>query len=78
MLTNWTCVSGAHGPNIGFEMCAGKVATGVGNVRLDGCEIAQMSARRVADIGGLDLSGYPHLRFGTWKGAKLSERVAEN
>jgi len=38
----------------------------------------QMFAWMVAEIGGLDLVGYPHLRIGTWKGAELSERVAEN
>jgi hypothetical protein len=38
----------------------------------------QMSVRTRAKIGGLDLVGYPHLRIGTWKGAELSERVAEN
>jgi hypothetical protein len=38
----------------------------------------QMFARRVADIGGLDLVGYQELRIGTWKGAELSEKVVEN
>jgi hypothetical protein len=37
-----------------------------------------MIARMVADIGGLDLVGYPHLRIRTWKGAELSEKVVEN
>jgi hypothetical protein len=37
-----------------------------------------MFAYVVAEIGGLNLSGYPHLRIGTWKGVELSERVVEN
>jgi hypothetical protein len=37
-----------------------------------------MFAHMVADIGGLDLTGYPNLRIGTWKGAESSEKVAEN
>jgi hypothetical protein len=37
-----------------------------------------MFALVVAEIGGLNLSGYPHLRIGCWKGAELSERVVEN
>jgi hypothetical protein len=37
-----------------------------------------MFAWRVAEFGGLDLSGYPHLRIGTWKGVEFSEKVVEN
>jgi hypothetical protein len=48
------------------------------NVRREGCVSCQMFALRVADIGGLDLLGYPNLRIGTWKGAELSEKVVEN
>jgi hypothetical protein len=37
-----------------------------------------MFAWMVAEIGGLNLVGYPYLRIGCWKGAELSERVVEN
>jgi hypothetical protein len=37
-----------------------------------------MFAQVVAEFGGLDLVGYPHLRIGCWKGAELSEKVVEN
>jgi hypothetical protein len=60
------------------EMAAGRVAAGTGNVRPRGAVTRQMFARRVAEIGGLNLVGYPHLRIGCWKGAELSEGVAEN
>jgi hypothetical protein len=60
------------------EMSAGRGARSPLNVRREGYVMLQMFARRVADIGGLDLVGYPHLRIGTWKGAELSEKVVEN
>ena len=59
-------------------MVARRVGGNPLNVRLEGCEFAQMFARRVAESGGLDLVGYPHLRIGCWKGAELSENVVEN
>jgi hypothetical protein len=37
-----------------------------------------MFAQVVAEIGGLDLVGYLHLRIGCRKGAELSEKVVEN
>jgi hypothetical protein len=37
-----------------------------------------MFAHVVAEIGGVDLAGYPKLRIGTWKGAESSEKVVEN
>jgi hypothetical protein len=60
------------------EMSVGRGAGNPLNVRLAGCVMLQMFARMVADIGGLDLVGYPHLRIGTWKGVDLSEKVVEN
>jgi hypothetical protein len=48
------------------------------NVRPEGVDSSRMFARMVAEIGGVDLVGYPHLRIGCWKGAELSERVVEN
>jgi hypothetical protein len=48
------------------------------NVRREGCVLRLMFAHMVADIGGLDLAGYPKLRIGTWKGAESSAKVAEN
>jgi hypothetical protein len=59
-------------------MVAGRVGRNPLNVRLEGCDFAQMFAQVVAEIGGLDLVGYLDLRIGTWKGAELSERVVEN
>jgi hypothetical protein len=60
------------------EMFAGRVAMQALNVRWEGCVLRLMFAHVVADIGGLDLTGYPKLRIGTWKGAESSEKVAEN
>jgi hypothetical protein len=37
-----------------------------------------MFAPVVAEMRGLDLSGHPNSRNGTWKGAELSKRVVEN
>ena len=48
------------------------------NGRLEGCELGEMLARKVAEIGGVNLVGLLHLCFGTWNSAELSERVAEN
>jgi hypothetical protein len=48
------------------------------NVRREGCVLRLMFAHKVADIGGLDLAGYPKSRIGTWKGAESSTKVAEN
>jgi hypothetical protein len=60
------------------EMSAGRGGTTMANVRLEGVDSRQMFVQVVAEIGGLNLVGYPHLRIGCWKGAELSERVVEN
>jgi hypothetical protein len=59
-------------------MVARRVGGNPFNVRIEGCDFAQMFAQVVAEIGGLNLVGYLDLRIGCWKGAELSERVVEN
>ena len=48
------------------------------NGRLEGYELGEMLAWAVAEIGGVNLVGLLHLRIGTWNGAELRKRVAEN
>ena len=60
------------------EMAASRGGTIPVNGRLEGVDSRGMFAYVVAEIGGVNLVGLPHLRFGTWNGAELSERVVEN
>ncbi len=48
------------------------------NGRPEGADSHGMFARMVAEIGGVNLVGLPHLRIGTRKGAEFSKRVVEN
>jgi hypothetical protein len=48
------------------------------NVRLWGCEIAQMFARGVQFPGGLNLAGNLELRKGCQELAELEQKVVEN
>jgi hypothetical protein len=60
------------------EMAAGRVAAGARNVRPRGADMRQMSARRVAEIGGLNQPEDRVERIGRWELTKSSKKVAGN
>jgi hypothetical protein len=48
------------------------------NVRLQRCDLGEMSASGVAFFGGLDLAGDGGIGIGCWELAIFDERVVEN